>query len=93
MILRQVHDFDSMVVVIVEDFIASFSSNYHHMLFRSKEAKDLGEEKAPQMAVERISELRDTNEIKLWKISEGIVRTIQIYTKTCKKTCSHSLHN
>ena len=39
----------------------------------------MGEEKAPQMAVERISELRDTNEIKLWKISEGIVRTIQIY--------------
>ena len=35
----------------------------------------MGEEKAPQIAVERIEELKNTNEIKLWKISEGIVHT------------------
>ena len=45
-------------------------------MLRSKEAKDLGEEKAPQIAVERISELKDTNEVKLLKISEGIVQVI-----------------
>ena len=36
----------------------------------------MGEEKAPQIAVERIEELKNTNEIKLWKISEGIVHTL-----------------
>ena len=50
------------------------------------------------MAVERISELRDTNEIKLWKISEGMVRTIQIYTffvpgLITSFQCLHNLFN
>ena len=39
----------------------------------------MGEEKAPQVAVERISELKDTNEVKLLKISEGKAQFIFIH--------------